>query len=70
MGTHVGEQRVDDLLVREVVGVVHDLLDLVHVGVDLGVPVHEEADLLGLVAHGSTAPSVVTTQSSLGVVPE
>ena len=47
---HVGEQGGDDLFVREVVGVVHHLLDLVHVGVDLGVPVHQEADLLGLVA--------------------
>ena len=52
---HVGDEGVDDAFVREVVGVVHHLLDLVHVAVHLGVPVDEEPDLLRRVAPDHVA---------------
>ncbi len=63
LGPHVGEQALEDDLVREVVGMIHVLPDLVLVGVHLGVPVHEEPHLGGPVRR-TTSPSVVIAQSS------
>ena len=62
--TEIGDQHVDDPLVREVVAVVHHLLHLVHVAVDLGAPVDEQADLARIVladdvAVGRDDPRVV-----------